>query len=135
VAVNVRVVTPERELWAGEGDIVIARGTEGEVGIMGGHAPMLLRLAISALRVRQGSEQTVVVVDGGFLHVVSDEGVTRVDVLADHGVLAHDIDVEAVRREKSELEERMRQEIDDGAAQARLARELAMIDIRLGVRE
>ena len=41
---DVYLVTPERELWSGEASIVIARGSEGELGIMAGHAPLLIQL-------------------------------------------------------------------------------------------
>ncbi len=82
MAVEVRVVTPEREIWSGQAEMVIARGVEGEVGILGGHAPLLIRLANGPLRIRTGDRQEVAVLGGGFLHVTTDEGRTRVDVLA-----------------------------------------------------
>ena len=36
------VVTPEREVWAGEAHTVVARGVDGEVGILAGHVPMMV---------------------------------------------------------------------------------------------
>jgi F-type H+-transporting ATPase subunit epsilon len=92
MALEVHLVTPEREVWSGEADMVIARGIEGEVGILAGHAPLLIRLAISRLAVRTGGAEIVAVVDGGFLHVTSDQSVTRVDVLATFAELATEID-------------------------------------------
>ena len=83
MALDVHVVTPEREVWAGPAEIVIARGVEGEVGILSGHAPLLIRLAIGPLRIRHEGAIEYAVVDGGFLHVTSSEGATRVDVLAE----------------------------------------------------
>jgi F-type H+-transporting ATPase subunit epsilon len=53
MALEVHVVTPEREVWSGEASMVIARGVEGEVGILAGHAPLLVRLAIGALRIQR----------------------------------------------------------------------------------
>jgi UDPglucose 6-dehydrogenase len=62
---EVVLVTPERELWSGEATMVIARGTEGEVGILAGHAPMMVQLAIGPLRVQADGEADVAaVVDG-----------------------------------------------------------------------
>jgi F-type H+-transporting ATPase subunit epsilon len=83
VTLEVHVVTPERELWTGDASIVIARGVAGEVGILQGHAPLMVRLAIGPLRIqREGESELTAVVDGGFMHVTSAGDVTRVDVLA-----------------------------------------------------
>jgi len=54
VPLDVYLVTPEREVWSGQATIVIARGTEGEVGIQIGHAPMLIELAIGPLFIING---------------------------------------------------------------------------------
>ena len=105
MSLEVHVVTPEREVWTGSAEMLIARGVEGELGIMGGHEPMLVQLAIGPLRIhREGGELLAAVVDGGFLHVGTHEGVTRADVLASQAVLAAEIDVEATRRRLAELE-------------------------------
>ena len=52
MSVDVHLVTPEREVWAGEAETVIARGVDGEVGILAGHAPMMVQLAIGPLRIQ-----------------------------------------------------------------------------------
>jgi F-type H+-transporting ATPase subunit epsilon len=71
-AVEVHVVTPEREVWTGQAEIVIARGVDGEVGILAGHAPMMVQLAIGPLRIQtEGQAEIAAVIDGGFLHVSS----------------------------------------------------------------
>jgi F-type H+-transporting ATPase subunit epsilon len=84
VPLEVHVVTAEEEVWSGEADMVIARGTEGEVGILEGHAPLLIRLAGDGLlRVRRSDDQGLErQVSGGFLHVSTSGRDTRVDVLA-----------------------------------------------------
>lgn len=123
MALEVFLVTPERELWSGEATMVIARGTEGEVGVLSGHAPMLIRLGIGPLRVQQGGEpEARFVVDGGFMHVVTSPDGTRVDVLADAAQPATEIDVESARRDKAAAEEALERDRDDQGAQARLAR-------------
>lgn len=120
---EVFLVTPERELWSGEADMVIARGTEGEVGVLRGHSPMLIRLAVGPLRIqRQESPEERFVVDGGFMHVTTSPEVTRVDVLAEGAQAASEIDVEKARREKEEAERRLAEDREDEEAQARLAR-------------
>jgi F-type H+-transporting ATPase subunit epsilon len=86
---EVHVVSPEQEVFSGEADMVVARGTDGEVGIMAGHAPMLVELADAPLRLFEGDrESRRIEVHGGFLHVTPGEDVTRVDVLAERAELA-----------------------------------------------
>jgi F-type H+-transporting ATPase subunit epsilon len=104
---DVHIVTPEREVWTGSAEMLVARGVEGELGILGGHEPMLIQLAIGPLRIhREGGELLTAVVDGGFLHVGTHEGVTRADVLASQAELAAEIDVDETRRVLAELEGR-----------------------------
>jgi F-type H+-transporting ATPase subunit epsilon len=118
---DVFLVTPERELWSGQASIVIARGSEGEVGIQAGHAPMLIQLAIGPLFIQTEGERLAAAVDGGFLHVVTNEGETRVDVLAEHAELQSEIDMDRALRQKEDAERRIA-EREDGVAQAELAK-------------
>ncbi len=127
---EVFLVTPERELWSGEATMVIARGTEGEVGIQRGHAPMLLRLAVGLLRVQHDGGEERAVVDGGFLHVTSGEEVTRVDVLADGGTLEADIDVAAAERARDDARRRLEANADDEGARTDLARAEARLALQ-----
>jgi len=135
-SVEVHVVTPEREVWAGQAETVIARGVDGEVGILTGHAPMMVQLAIGPLRIQaEGQPEIAAVIDGGFMHVSSaadrdearpaDRGeaganATRVDVLATGAELAGDIDLEAARARAAELQERL-QDHDTHLAEAEIA--------------
>ena len=77
------VVTPEREVFSGEADMVVAHGVDGDVGILPNHAPMLIQLGEAPVRILKGQEERAIEVGGGFLHVSSGEDVTRVDVLAE----------------------------------------------------
>ena len=123
--VEVHVVTPEREVWVGEADQVTARGVEGDVGILAGHAPMLLQLAIGPLRILRGDEPDLVaVIDGGFMHVASSEGVTRVDVMATHAELASEIDLADAQRRLEAA-----QALDDTAAEIEIAKATARISL------
>jgi len=124
VKVDVHLVTPEREVWAGDADMVVARGTEGEVGILPGHAPMLIRLAIGALRIHREGRAEAAVVDGGFLHVTSGGAGTRIDVLATHAEMAGEIDLRAAQARVEELRRRL-EEQRDAEAEAELAKALA----------
>lgn len=115
---RVEVVAVEREVWSGEAREVIARTTEGELGILPGHTPLLGELAPGAtVRILQtDGGEVLAAVHGGFLSV-TDEGVT---ILAEVAELADDIDA---GRARTALE-RARSEGDADAerrAQSRLA--------------
>jgi hypothetical protein len=70
VALEVHLVTPEREVWVGMAEMLIAHGVDGDVGILGGHAPLLVQLAIGPVTILlEDGEMLEAVVDGGFLHV------------------------------------------------------------------
>ena len=126
---EVHVVTPDREVWSGAAQMVIARGTAGEVGILAGHAPLLIRLAIGVLRIQNESGTwRAAVVDGGFLHVTGSGGATRVDVLATHGEMADEIDRRAAEARVEELTARLARE-EDVALQAELAKALVRAEL------
>jgi len=130
VSLEVHLVTPERDVWSGEASMVVAHGVEGDVGILQGHAPMLIRLGISPLRALRDSEEVLRAgVDGGFLHVTSEGDVTRVDVLATDAVLAHEVDRGREEQRRTEMEERLRQVAEDDSAKEELDKAL----MRLGL--
>jgi F-type H+-transporting ATPase subunit epsilon len=129
VALEVHVVTPEREVWSGQATEVIAHGVDGDVGILAGHAPLLVHLAVGPLLIQEEDGTWLkAVVDGGFLHVSTEEGASRVDVLATNAQLEREIDVDAVRRRLDELrsaaegadDDRVRTEIERAEARITL---------------
>ena len=85
MALHVELVSVEREVWSGEASMVVARTTEGEIGVLPGHAPLLGQLAEGYdVRIQQASGgELAVTVSGGFLSV-TDEGVT---ILAESATL------------------------------------------------
>ncbi|GAB3518834.1 F0F1 ATP synthase subunit epsilon [Phytohabitans suffuscus] len=74
---QVEVVAVEEKVWSGEAEMLVARTTEGELGVLPGHAPLLGQLAEpSQVRVKLGGgEEITYDVDGGFLSI-TDGGVT-----------------------------------------------------------
>ena len=80
---RVAIVSPEKEVWTGEGDMVVARTTEGEIGVLPGHVPLLGILVDGGqVRVKTGDTEITAAVDGGFLSVTS-EGVSILAERAD----------------------------------------------------
>jgi F-type H+-transporting ATPase subunit epsilon len=132
VPLEVHIVTPEREVWTGAADMLIARGVDGEVGILSGHAPLLIQLSIGPLRILQeGAEEVKAVVDGGFLHVGTHDGVTRADVLAMHSELASEIDQQAARQAIVELEGKIPGLSDEEIQAAKAELQKALTRIKL----
>ena len=130
MSLEVHVVTPERDVWSGEATMIVAHGIEGDVGILQGHAPMLIRLGISPIRIHRESEEEVRAgVDGGFLHVTSEGDVTRVDVLAHDAVFAGEVDRAHEEQRRTAMEERLRQVAEDDHAKEELAKAV----MRLGL--
>jgi len=113
--VHVELVSVERLLWSGDATMVIARTTEGELGVLPGHAPLLGELAPGGIvRIQQegGGEELVFAVHGGFLSVTED----GVSVLAEIAERSDEIDV--ARAQQALERARAASEDDDEAAAA-----------------
>jgi F-type H+-transporting ATPase subunit epsilon len=82
------VVSQDRALFSGPADMVIAPGSEGEMGILPNHAPLLTNLSNGVLRVRHSGREEVFVISGGVMEVRP----TVVTVLADVGENIDEID-------------------------------------------
>ena len=117
---TVQIVTPEREVVvADDATLVIAKGVEGDVGIMPGHAPLLIALGIGPLTlVREGNRRDVIAIDGGFLQVSRDQ----VIVLAEYAIMPSEIDVGQTEAEIAELRQRIQSEEEAEDVKRRLAR-------------
>ncbi|MFC5947585.1 F0F1 ATP synthase subunit epsilon [Pseudonocardia lutea] len=92
---TVELVAVERRIWSGEASFVLARTTEGEVGVMPGHEPTLAQLeeaGVVRIDPVDGSPLTVAV-HGGFLSISPE----RVSILAEFAELADEIDVRRAR--------------------------------------
>ncbi len=71
--IKVSVISPEKVLFEGDVDAIVAPGFDGEVGILSGHAPMMTLLGRGELRLGSGAAATRFAVEGGFLQVVDDQ--------------------------------------------------------------
>ena len=90
------LVVPDRELWSGEASMVIAKTTEGDIGVLPGHSPVFGILAeATVVRILAEDSEVRAAVSGGFLSVADD----RVSVLAAQAQLGAEVDVEAARQE------------------------------------
>jgi F-type H+-transporting ATPase subunit epsilon len=98
---HVELVAADRKVWSGEARILIARTTEGELGIMPGHVPVLGVLESGLVTIRTTDGETVVAaVHGGFLSVADDS----VSILAEVAELAEEIDAAAAEEVLSRVQ-------------------------------
>lgn len=92
---QVALVAADRTVWSGEASMVIARTTEGDMGVLQGHAPMLALLTDAAIEINAPEGVVHAAVDGGFISVADD----RVSILTEHALLAEEIKVDEARAE------------------------------------
>jgi F-type H+-transporting ATPase subunit epsilon len=111
---HLTVLTAEGELYrTRHAEFVVLPGTEGELGVLDHHVPLVVTLSAGGLRVtHQGGEEEVLFVTGGFADIARNEsGETEVSVLADTGERAHEIDAAAAedarRRAQDLLSQRL----------------------------
>ncbi len=92
---TVELVAVERRLWSGSATLVSAQTTEGEIGIMYGHEPVLGQLveAGTVAITTDGGERLVAAVHGGFLSVTGK----TVTILAESADFSGDVDVDAAK--------------------------------------
>ena len=110
---QVELVAADRVVWSGEASMVIARTTEGDVGILPGHAPVLSVIIEGVVDVQTPEGETwVAAVDAGFLSVAHN----RVSVLSEHAEMSHEIDLEKARHDYERAQ--AAGENDDAAAEA-----------------
>ncbi len=97
MTLQVALVVPDRELWSGEARTVIAKTTEGDIGVLTGHSPVfgILAEATVVQILGEDSEEVRAAVSGGFLSVADD----RVSVLAAQAQLGAEVDIEQARQE------------------------------------
>lgn len=118
MALAVELVSPERILWSGEAEMVIARTTDGDIAFLTGHAPFIGALGIGTVTIQvEGGRSEQAAVHGGFVEVSGN----KVTILSDVAELASDIDVERARRAAESAEARLRAE-HDAEAEAALRR-------------
>ena len=126
------IVTPERLAYSDTVDAVVLPGSEGELGVLPHHAPLLSMLGVGELRIRKaGTEESFAIV-GGFLQVRPD----RVVVMAETADMASEIDLEKAQQARREAEQALESGYHEGAdlAAARAALQQALLRIRVAER-
>jgi F-type H+-transporting ATPase subunit epsilon len=129
---HLEIVTPERLAYSDDVDSVQLPGSEGELGILPHHAPLLATLGAGELRIRKGGQEEAFAVFGGFVQVRPD----KVIVMAETADLASEIDLETAREARLEAERALESGYHEGAdlSAARAALQQALLRIRVAER-
>jgi len=125
---RLEVVTAEGMVFSDDVNMIVAWGTEGQLGILPHHAPLMTMLRPGDLLIRKDNEEEYLAISGGFLEVRPD----KVVILADTCERAEEIDVsraEAAKRRAEEMLKGRPPEVDAAAAEAALRRSLARLKV------
>jgi len=110
MTIKLEIVTPEAKIFSDDVDMVTLTGTEGEMGILPMHMPLMTELAAGEIVAQKGKETISLAVGDGFVQVTGD----RVAVLTDMAVNADNIDEakaeEALRRAQARMAEKISDE-------------------------
>jgi F-type H+-transporting ATPase subunit epsilon len=129
---HLEIVTPEKLAYQGEVDSVVLPGSEGELGVLPHHAPLISTLGAGELRLRTAGQEESFAIVGGFLQVLPD----RVVVMAETADIASEIDLEKAQEARRNAEQMLESGIVEGSdlAAARASLQAALIRIRVAER-
>ncbi|MFC5647752.1 F0F1 ATP synthase subunit epsilon [Paenibacillus solisilvae] len=123
------IVTPERKVYAEDVNMIIVKGSEGEMGILPNHIPLVTPLKIAPVIIKKDRAEEVIAVNGGFLEVRKD----KVVILAESAELPGDIDLDRAESAKQRAEQRLggkRDESDFRRAELSLQRAMNRIAVK-----
>lgn len=126
---DLEIVTPERQVFSETVGSVVLPGTEGYLGVLPGHAPLLTMLAPGEVRCESEGRTRLMAVSGGYAEVLRD----RVTILAETCELAEEIDADRAEQSRQRAE-RLLSSPDTSAAEfaraeVRLKRAVARIQV------
>src|SRR5215203_7358717 len=127
---QLEIVTPEKLAYQDEVDSVVLPGSEGELGVLPHHAPLVSTLGAGELRLRKGGQEESFAIVGGFLQVLPD----RVVVMAETADMASEIDLEKAQEARRQAEQALEGAAptdEANLAAARAALQQALLRIRV----
>jgi len=104
-----RIITPEKMVYDGEADLVVARIADGDVGVMVDHAPVVSTAEVGDVRVREGEDLHVFATSDGFFKVADN----LVQILVEEAVEAGEIDTDAAGNQVEEAERELSEVPED----------------------
>jgi F-type H+-transporting ATPase subunit epsilon len=127
--IKLEIVTPEGKSFSDDVDMVTLTGTEGEMGILPQHMPLMTQLVEGEIIARKGMENIFLAVGSGFVQVTGE----RVAILTDMAIRAENIDEakaeEARQRAEARLAEKLTEE-ESATVQAALAHAMTQIKVK-----
>jgi F-type H+-transporting ATPase subunit epsilon len=103
--IRCEIVSQDRQVFSGDADMVIVPGTQGEMGILPNHAPLLSTLKFGVLRVRYQGKEQVFTIAGGVIEVQPE----LITVMADAAENVQEIDINRAEAAKRRAEEILKQ--------------------------
>ena len=130
--IQLDIVTPEKLAFSDEVDAVVLPGSEGEMGVLPHHAPLISTLGAGELRLRKAGQEESFAIVGGFVQVLPD----KVVVMAETADMASEIDLEKAQEARRRAEQALEGGSVEGAdlAAARAALQTALLRIRVAER-
>ena len=130
--IKLEIVTPERLVFDETVDGVTLPGSEGELGVLPNHAPLVSTLGIGELRIRTGGSEDFFAIVGGFVQVLPD----KVVVMAETADLSSEIDLEKAQAARRDAEQALESGYNEGVdlSAARAALQAALLRERVAQR-
>jgi F-type H+-transporting ATPase subunit epsilon len=130
--IKLEIVTPERLVFDETVDAVTLPGSEGELGVLPHHAPLVSTLGVGELKIRSGGSEDWFAIVGGFVQVLPD----KVVVMAETADLASEIDLEKAAAARRDAEQALESGYHEGAdlSAARAALQAALLRERVAQR-
>ena len=126
--IRCEIVSQDRIVYQGDADIVVLPGTDGEMGILPHHAPLLTTLKYGIIKVRSQGQETIFTVAGGIAEVQPD----ILTVLADSAENVEEIDVQRAEAARKRAEESLAKGVPaDSDAYLRMEAALRKSNLRL----
>jgi F-type H+-transporting ATPase subunit epsilon len=128
MTIRCEIVSQDRQVYAGDADMVIVPGVQGEMGILPNHAPLLSNLKYGILRVRYQGQEEIFTIAGGVIEIQPD----FVTVMADAAENVLEIDVSRADAAKRRAEEILKQGLPpDSDAYLKIESALRRSNLRL----
>lgn len=128
------IVTPDRTFFSEEVEMVVLKTPEGEIGILHGHQPMVLAVAIGPIKIKRNGEWLEAVITDGFMEVKQEKTV----ILVDTAEWPEEIDINRAKAARLRAEERLQSRISQVEyyrSQNALAKALARLKVSKDIKQ
>lgn len=128
-ALHLKIITPEKEIFDGEADMVSVTTPQGEIGILPNHTNLMAQISPGEFKIKKDGKETIMATGGGLLQMIDNTLVITTDLAAK----VEDIDVGIVEEAKKRAEEALEQTLSDeeyATALSTLEKTLAQLKVK-----